>query len=150
MLFSNFKRSGKMNKILDFIKKHPYIIVNSAGMLLFLLCFFAEPVAAFGLKTAFIIGMLFITGIIAILFIVCSIGAFQAVKRDDVLSAVVFSILGGLIGAYIAIITANRNFSGIKYINLVANAYLWIIAWLAASLALFFIVDKYDPNLVRV
>ena len=139
-----------MKKVFDFIKKHPYIITNSAGLLLFLLCFFAEPVAAFGLKTAFVIGMLFITGMIAILFIVCSIGAFQAVKRDDVLSAAVFSVLGGFIGAYIAIITKNRNFPGSIYINIIANAYLWIIAWLAASLALFFITKKYDPNLVVV
>ena len=144
------QRGQQMEKILDFINKRPYIIVNSAGLLLFLLCFFAEPVAAFGLKTAFVIGMLFITGMIAILFIVCSIGAYQAVKRNDVLSAVVFSVLGGFIGAYIAIITKNRDFTGGMYINLVANAYLWIIAWLAASLVLFFITGKYDPNRVVV
>lgn len=138
-----------MEKIFDFIKKHSYIIINSAGLLLFVMCFFAEPVAAFGFKTAFIIGMLFITGMLFILCFVCSVGAFQAVKKDDVLSAVVFSILGGLIGAFIAKFTVNKNFTGTKYLMLVANAYFWIIAWLVATLALFY-TGKYDPNRVVV
>lgn len=131
----------------DFIKTHPYITLNAAGLLFIIPCFSCEPLATCGFMAAILSVIGFVTGIIPILFIILNIAAYSAVKKNRKDSAIAFSLLGGFLGAFIASHTVNKEFEWKTYINLAINAYVWIFVWLIVSLALFY-TGKYNADLI--
>ncbi|MDE5859761.1 MAG: hypothetical protein K2H23_05185, partial [Oscillospiraceae bacterium] len=87
-----------MNKIRDFVKKRAFLILNAAGALLVLLCFFAEPIATFGFGIAFA-AWGFASEIILLVFAVIFIAAinvfaFISVKNNEPIFGILFTALG--------------------------------------------------------
>ena len=76
---------------------------------------------------------------ILIFIIYINIAAFRAVKNDRPVVGIIFSILLGSIGGFIATRTENENYNKTKVINIIFNIHMWIIIWSIISLVPFFI-----------
>lgn len=138
-----------MTKIRDFFKKHPYMILNAAGALLILLCFFAEPVAVLGFGITFA-AWSFASDIILLIFAVIfitaiNVFAFITVKTNEPIFGILFTALGGSVGGFAAVRRANRNYAKARAVNLIFNAYIWILLYAAVSFLLYRFDYYYFP-----
>lgn len=127
---------------MDFIKKHPYIIINTCGLLLVLLCFFAEPVANFGASVVFIVELIFITKFSVLIFttiflLAVNVAAFYQTESGSPGNGVALSVFGGSLGAFAAVHTVNKKHEKAKIINVIFNIHLFISAYLAVSVLLY-------------
>lgn len=115
--------------------KHPYLIINAAGLLLVAACFAAEPLSLlFSFAPLFILfygGI--ITVIIGIVLLVINLIAAAAVESNKPVLGILFSLLCGSVGGFIAAHTTNKNYSKTKVINLIFNAHMWVITWFIVS-----------------
>ena len=123
---------------MNFIKKHPYIIINICGLLLVLLCFFVEPVADFGMSTVFIAAMVLLIKFPALIFTTIfllgiNVAAFYQTESGN---GVALSVFGGSLGAFAAVHTVNKKHEKSKVINVIFNIHLCISAYFAVSVLL--------------
>ena len=126
---------------MNFIKKHPYIIINICGLLLVLLCFFVEPVADFGMSTVFIAAMILIRGFWSVIFTTIfllgiNVAAFYQTESGSPENGVALSVFGGSLGAFAAVHTVNKKHEKSKVINVIFNIHLCISAYFAVSVLL--------------
>ena len=138
-----------MTKIRDFFKNHPYIILNAAGALLVLLCFFAEPIASLGFGIAFA-AWSFASEIILLVFAVIFIAAvnvfaFISVKNNEPIFGIIFTALGGPVGGFAAVRRANPKYARARAVRLIFNAYIWILLYAAVSFFLYWFDYYYFP-----
>ena len=138
-----------MTKIRDFIKKRAFLILNAAGALLILLCFFVEPIANLGFGIAFAVWSFasgIITLILAVVFIAAiNVFAFITVKTNEPIFGILFTALGGPVGGFAAVRRANRNYAKARAVNLIFNAYIWILLYAAVSTLLYWFDYYYFP-----
>lgn len=126
---------------MDFIKKHPYIIINVCGLLLVLLCFFVEPIADFGMSAVFIAAMILIRGFWSVIFATIfllgiNVAAFYQTESGSPENGVALSVFGGSLGAFAAVHTVNKKHEKNKIINVIFNIHLCISAYFAVSVLL--------------
>lgn len=126
---------------MDFIKKHPYIIINGCGLLLVLLCFFVEPIASFGASIVFIAEIVLINNFLALIFttaffLVINVSAFYKAESGSSKS-IVLSVCGGSLGAFAAVHTVNKKHEKSKIVNVIFNIHLCISAYFAVSVFLY-------------
>lgn len=138
-----------MSKICDLVKKRPYTVLNAAGLLLVLMCFFAEPIARAGFGIAFA-AWLFTSETIMLVcaaFIVTAVNAFAfiSVKNNEPMFGILFTALGGFIGGFAAAHTINRGYAKARAVNLIFNGYIWILAYALASFLLYRFDYYYFP-----
>ena len=131
-----------IKRIPDIIIKHYnkiMLVINVLGFLITLLCFFS-----------IILSVLFVIVFYSILFTIHAAGIFSpiiiltvllvlnliagaAVERNKPVLGILFSLLCGSAGGFIAAHTTNKNYSRTKIINLIFNAHIWIIIGVIVS-----------------
>ena len=132
-----------MEKIFDFVKKHPYIIINVLGFLITLACFFSETLAGFGFILIFIIVLFSAFGICLLILFAINIAAFLAVAYDKSVLGILLSLPFGSLGAFIAMKTCNISHKSDKAIKIIFNIHIWIVVWIAVSFLLY-LLGYYD------
>lgn len=138
-----------MSKIRDLVKRRPYAVLNAAGILIVLLCFFAEPVARIGFGIAFA-AWLFTSELIMLIcaaFIVAAVNAFAfiSVKNNEPIFGILFTALGGFIGGFAAVHTVNKGYAKVRAVNLIFNGYVWLILYALAAFLLYRLDYYYFP-----
>lgn len=123
-------------------KALPYIILNTAGAIVILLCFFVRPLAGIGFYFAFLIQMLYQLsplGLIVIIALVLALNAAAFLKAEGGKPepAILCSVFFGSLGGFTAVHTVNKGFEGTRSINIIFNVHLWISAYLAVSWLLY-------------
>ncbi len=120
-----------MNKIIDFIKNRPYAAVNLVGAVLVLLTFFFEELASFGLAAlillAFIISFL---PILLIILVIINIAAFFTVDNFKTVPGIILTVLGGSIGAILAVCDTGEDFPAHKAVKIIFLIKMWLAVWL--------------------
>ena len=131
--------SNYIEKHSDIIMKCSYVIINALGSIITLTCFFCRQWAAFALILFFTffeyLGIAL--AILTILFVI-NIAAFFAVKNNQSVLGVIFSLLCGSIGGFSAAYFTNENFAKAKALKLIFNIQMWIIVWIVLPSILFF------------
>lgn len=126
-----------MEKRFDFRKIDPYIPINIMGIWITFLCIFSQALREFIASS--ILSVIFITinyfALGLILIFVFNISAFSSVWDNKTLPGIIFSLLLGSFGGFIAVNTVNRNFSKATIINCIFNIHFWIFVW---SIIVFF------------
>ena len=128
---------------MNFIKKHPYIIINICGLLLVLLCFFVEPIADWGVSVLYIAELFLLSGFWtrifpAIFLLAINVAAFYQTESGSPENGVALSIFGGSLGAFAAVHTVNKKHEKAKVINLIFCIQMWILIYLAVSHLLYY------------
>lgn len=127
---------------MNFIKKHPYIIINVCGLLLVLLCFFVEPVADFGASVVFVAAMVLTIKFLPLIFttiflLAINVAAFYQTESGSPENGVALSVFGGFLGAFAAVHTVNKKHEKSKIINLIFCIQMWVLIYLAVSSLLY-------------
>lgn len=124
----------------DFIKKHYLLVTNIICFIWVAMCFVSENIVfRLGISIVFTVWSIFADNyIIAIclstVIIAMNIAAFIAVKKDEEI-AILSSIFGGILGAFISTYATNKNYQYKKAINVLFNISVWIFIWAFASIA---------------
>lgn len=128
---------------MNFIKKHPYIIINVCGLLLVLLCFFIEPIAYFGISVVFLAAIILINNFLALIFTTAfllgiNVAAFYQTESGSPENGVALSVFGGSLGAFAAVHTVNKKHEKSKIINLIFCIQIWLLIYLTVSYLLYY------------
>lgn len=128
---------------MNFIKKHPYIIINVCGLLLVLLCFFIEPVAYFGISVVFLAAIILFNNFLALIFTTAfllgiNVAAFYQTESGSPENGVALSVFGGSLGAFAAVHTVNKKHEKSKIINLIFCIQIWLLIYLTVSYLLYY------------
>ena len=115
---------------MDFIEKHPCIAISIVGILLILLSFFIEQLAAYGL---FVFLLLYLAGVI---LVVINIAAMLLVANDMSAAGVILSLLFGGLGAMIGLLF-NPSYDKEKAVKIIFSIQLWLVIWALASAILY-------------
>lgn len=123
---------------MNFIKKHPYIIINVCGLLLVLLCFFIEPIAYFGTSVVFLAAMVLIREFLPLIFTTVfllgiNVAAFYQTESGSPENGVALSVFGGSLGAFATVHTVNKKHEKTKIINLIFCIQIWFLIYLTVS-----------------
>ncbi|MDE6709562.1 MAG: hypothetical protein K2J76_03630 [Oscillospiraceae bacterium] len=133
-----------MKKIIDFIKNRPYAAVNLAGAALVVLTFFFEELASFGLGVFL---LLFFMGIflpiLLIILIIINIAAFFTVYNFKTVPGIILTVLGGSIGAILAVRDTGDDFPAQKAVKIILLIKVWLAVWLLLGFLLY-VVGLYD------
>ena len=127
---------------MNFIKKHPYIIINVCGLLLVLLCFFVEPIAYFGISVVFLAAIILINNFFALIFTTIfllgiNVAAFYQTESGSPENGVALSVFGGSLGAFAAVHTVNKKHEKSRIINLIFCIQIWLLIYLTVSCLLY-------------
>ena len=133
-----------MNKIIDFIKNRPYAAVNLAGAALVLLTFFFEGLASFGLAALLLaVIMRSFLPILLIILVIINIAAFFTVYSFKTVPGIILTILGGSIGAILAVRDTGEDFPAHKAVKIIFLIKVWLAVWLFVGFLLYG-VGLYD------
>ena len=120
-----------MNKIIDFIKNRPYAAVNLAGAAIVLLTFFFEGLASFGLAALLLaVIMRSFLPILLIILVIINIAAFFTVYSFKTVPGIILTILGGSIGAILAVRDTGEDFPAHKAVKIIFLIKVWLAVWL--------------------
>ena len=120
-----------MNKIIDFIKNRPYAAVNLAGAAIVLLTFFFEGLASFGLAALLLaVIMRSFLPILLIILVIINIAAFFTVYSFKTVPGIILTILGGSIGAILAVRDTGDDFPAHKAVKIIFLIKVWLAVWL--------------------
>ena len=112
--------------------KHPYLIINAAGLLLVAACFAVEQIAALGFMLAFLVSLSFMLGIGLIIWLVINIVSFLAASHNKTVLAILLSLPFGSLGAILAVVF-NLGFEEEEIIKIIFLIHTWIIIAAAVS-----------------
>ncbi|MCM1382193.1 MAG: hypothetical protein NC192_09665, partial [Muribaculaceae bacterium] len=120
----------------------PYIAINAAGAITVLLCFFIEPLAAFGFGVALVIITILVIEpvklmIVSLIIIAVNTAAFIKVESGKTDSGILCSVFCGSLGGFAAVHTVNKKFEKTKTVNIIFNVHLWLLSYLGISYALY-------------
>lgn len=119
---------------MDLIKKHPCWAVAVVGIMAILLDFFIGQFAAYGWVSMLFIMLFF--GIVGIFVLIFNIAAMIAVSNDKPVAGVIFSLLLGGLGAFIATLF-NPSYEKEKTVKVIFSIQLWLVIWAVVSFMLF-------------
>ena len=127
---------------MNFIKKHPYVIINFCGLLLVLLCFFVEPIAYLGISVVFLAAIILINNFLALIFTTAfllgiNVAAFYQTESGSPENGVALSVFGGSLGAFAAVHTVNKKHEKSRIINLIFCIQIWLLIYLTVSCLLY-------------
>lgn len=127
-----------MKKISGFIKNHTYAAVNSAGAVLMLMTIFFEGLASFGLM-AFILAAVFrsILPVLLIILVIINAAAFFTVDNFKTLPGIILTIIGGSIGAMLAVRDTGEDFPARRTVKIIFLIKAWLALWLAEGFLLY-------------
>ncbi|MDE6594415.1 MAG: hypothetical protein K2K44_00210 [Oscillospiraceae bacterium] len=120
--------------MLDFIKKHPCIAVSIVGFFAILLDFLSGQFAAYGWVLFFL--FLIALHLLGIFVLIFNIAAMIAVSNDKPVAGVIFSLLLGGFGAFIATLF-NPSYEKEKAVKVIFSIQLWLVIWAVVSFMLF-------------
>lgn len=126
-----------MTKIIEFIQKIPYAAVNAVGAVLMLLTLFSEGLAACGVLAVILVIIAGELIIPLILLLVVNIASFNAVYNDRTVPGVILTVLGGGLGAMLALGDTGDNFPAHRAVRCICLIQVWLIAWLAEGFILY-------------
>ena len=133
-----------MKKIIDFIKNRPYAAVNSAGAALVVLTFFFEGLASFGLAALILlVFMISFLPVLLIILIIINIAAFFTVYNFKTVPGIILTILGGSIGAILAVRDTGDDFPAKKAVKIIFLIKVWLAVWLFVGFLLY-VIGLYD------
>lgn len=120
-----------MNKIIDLIKNRPYAAVNLAGAALVILTFFFEGLASFGLVALLLaVIMRSFLPILLIILVIINITAFFTVDNFKTVPGIILTVLGGSIGAILAVRDTGDDFPAHKAVKIIFLIKMWLAVWL--------------------
>ena len=120
-----------MNKIIDFIKNRPYAAVNTAGAVLVILTFFFERLASFGLGTVLLLVIMSnFLPILLIILAVINVVSFITVDNFKIVPGIILTVLGGSIGAILAVRDTGKDFPAHKAVKIIFLIKVWLAVWL--------------------
>lgn len=126
-----------MTKIIDFIQKIPYAAVNAVGAVLMLLTIFCELLTIWGFAAAVLVGIAIGLIFPVILLLAFNIAAFIAVEKNRTVPGVILTVLGGGIGAMLAVCDTGDDFPAHRAVRCIFLIQVWLIAWLIEGCLLF-------------
>lgn len=118
--------------------KHPYLIINAAGLLLVASCFAVEQIAYLGFILAVLVMITFLFGfgfIFLIIWLILNAASFLAASHNKTALAILLSLPFGSLGAFLAVIF-NLGFENEDIIKIIFLIHTWIIAAAAVSFTL--------------
>lgn len=120
-----------MNKIIDFIKNRPYAAINLAGAALILLTFLFEGLASFGLGTVLLLVIMSnFLPILLIILAVINVVSFITVDNIKIVPGIILTVLGGSIGAILAVRDTGEDFPAHKAVKIIFLIKMWLAVWL--------------------
>lgn len=115
---------------MDFIQKYPCWTTAILGILLILLSFFIEQLAAYGLVVFL---FLYLAGVI---LVVINIAAMLLVGKDKPAAGVILSLPFGGLGAMIGLLF-NPSYEYETAVKIIFSIQLWLVIWAFASFMLY-------------
>ena len=115
--------------------KHPYLIINLAGLLLVAACFAVEQIAALGYALALLIILSFMFGVGLVIWLIINVASFLAVSHNKPVLGILLSLPFGSLGAFLAVIF-NLGFEEEEIIKIIFLIHTWILISAAVSFML--------------
>ena len=115
--------------------KHPYLIINAAGLLLVAACFAVEQIAYLGYMLAVLIMITFLTGfgfIFLIIWLIINAASFLAASHNKTVPAILLSLPFGSLGAILTVVF-NLGFEEEEIIKIIFLIHIWLIIAAAVS-----------------
>lgn len=112
--------------------KHPYLIINAAGLLLVAACFAVEEIAALGCALAILISLSFMLGFGLVIWLIINVASFLAVSHNKTVLGILLSLPFGSLGAFLAVIF-NLGFEEEEIIKIIFLIHIWILIATAVS-----------------
>ena len=127
----------------EFIKNRYVLVTTAICIIIAVITFLNKDFATYGLILLFW-GLLYdlMPILVPILIIAMNFIAFVTVKKDK-LAGIIPTILGGEIGAFIAVHTVNRDYRAKTAVNIIFCVFLCVFVWMALS-TLLFIIGYYS------
>lgn len=118
--------------MVEFAKKHPYIMHNIVGMILAssAIWFFLSSFVGFWIFV--LVRLLTANGVLPVAVIIMNVLGFLAVA-DNSKNAIAFAAAAGSPGAFIAVTFFNKDYEYRNYINHLFIAAVYFVIWLVLS-----------------
>ena len=133
----------------EFVKNRYVFVTTVVCIIIVAVTLLSEGFAAYGFALSLVVLFLSYYALVSmsvlILIIAMNFLAFLAIKKDK-LAGIIPTILGGTIGAFIAVHTENRDYCAKKTVNIIFCVFLCAIVWIAFSTLLYF-MGYYDFSL---
>lgn len=135
----------------NFVKNRYVFVTTAVCIIIAAITLLSEGFAAYGFALPFILflfGVLYdlVPILVPILIAAMNFIAFSAVKKDKS-AGIIPTILGGEIGAFIAVHTVNRDYRAKKAVNIIFCVFLCVFVWMSLSFLLYY-CGYYEFSLV--
>lgn len=135
----------------EFVKNRYVFVTTVVCIIIVAVTLLSEGFAAYGFALPFILflfGVLYdlVPILVPILIITMNLIAFSTVKKDKP-TGIIPTILGGEIGAFIAVHTVNHDYREKKAVNIIFCVFLCVFVWMSLSFWLYY-YGYYEFSLV--